>query len=100
MNICDFMVWTQTDTITRRIKKDEPFLKEKLRKAELFFMNYLLPELICRYQDPQLAKEISSLHCEQPSDMIKCTDCYQMFHYTCVNIPSGSKPRKCGCKDM
>uniref|UniRef100_A0AAV2KS97 G-protein coupled receptors family 1 profile domain-containing protein n=1 Tax=Knipowitschia caucasica TaxID=637954 RepID=A0AAV2KS97_KNICA len=70
MNICDFMVWTQTDTITRRIKKDEPFLKEKLRKAELFFMNYLLPELICRYQDPQLAKEISSLHCEQPSDMI------------------------------
>uniref|UniRef100_A0AAV2MNQ7 Uncharacterized protein n=1 Tax=Knipowitschia caucasica TaxID=637954 RepID=A0AAV2MNQ7_KNICA len=35
--------------------------------AKFFFMEYLLPELICHYQDPQLAEEIRCLHCKRPS---------------------------------
>ena len=100
MDMCDFMVWTKTSSIICRLRRDEPFLQETLPKAESFFMDHLLPELVCRCKDPDLAEEIKCLYCKKPSfgKMIKCTDCCQNFHYPCVNITRYSKKWKCGCK--
>ena len=100
MDMCDFMVWTKTSSIICRLRRDEPFLQETLPKAESFFMDHLLPELVCRCKDPDLAEEIKCLYCKKPSfgKMIKCTDCCQHFHYPCVNITRYSKKSKCGCK--
>lgn len=88
MDMCDFIVWTKTSIIICRLRRDEPFLQETLPKAESFFMDHLLPELVCRSKDPDLAEEIKCLYCKKPSfgKMIKCTDCCQHFHYACVNI--------------
>lgn len=102
MDVCDFMVWTKTSSITCRIGRDEPYLQKTLPKAKVFFMEHLLPELICHYHDPELAEEVRCQRCQRLSfgRMIKCTNCNQQFHYACVNVTRFSKTWKCGCKDM
>jgi len=45
------MVWTKTRSIICQLRRNKPFLQETLPKAELFFMDHLLPELICRCKD-------------------------------------------------
>ena len=92
----------QMEDTARQSYLTETLIQETLPMAEVFFMDHLLPELICRCKDPNLAEEIQCLclSCKRPSfgKMIACPDCCQHFHYACVNITRYSKKWKCGCK--
>lgn len=96
---CDFMVWTKQNALTHRVQVNSNFLTEALPKAEEFFMNHLLPELICRRHDPLLV-EVNCTTCKRPSfgKMIACTNCGQQFHYECVHIVRKTKNWTCGCQ--
>ena len=101
MDMCDFMVWTKTGSVICRLQRDEAFLQQSIPRAEVFFKEHLLPELLCRREDPKLAENTLCLHCKRPSfgKMIKCTKCSQHFHYECVNLTRKPKEWKCGsCK--
>ncbi len=71
----------KTCRIIYQLGRDEPFLQEILPKAEVFFMDHLLPELISHSKDPHLTGEIRCLHCKRSNfgKMIKCTDCCQLL---------------------
>lgn len=102
-NYCDFFVWTQgielTDKFLIRIEKDEEFCQKLLKKLENVFVHVVLPELVCRKNDPENEKpELQYCICKRPSfnPMIACdnTECeIEWYHYSCVNIkraPEGS----------
>uniref|UniRef100_A0A3B3TFQ3 YqaJ viral recombinase domain-containing protein n=1 Tax=Paramormyrops kingsleyae TaxID=1676925 RepID=A0A3B3TFQ3_9TELE len=45
---CDFVVWTKQDVTINRIGRDEEMLQAVLPKAEVFFKQNVLPELLTR----------------------------------------------------
>nr|XP_055074611.1 uncharacterized protein LOC129454126 [Misgurnus anguillicaudatus] len=48
---CDFVVWTQKEVKITRIARDEEMLQAVLPKAEVFFKQRVLPELLTRSMD-------------------------------------------------
>lgn len=46
---CDFVVWTQNDIHMERIEPDVEFWNQISKKAELFFKDVILPELVGKY---------------------------------------------------
>lgn len=100
LKLCDFVVWTKGGFAVTRVGRDEAFLKENLPKAETFFKRHLLPELICRHKDPLLTEEKPCSKCQRPKfgKMIRCLDCGNIYHCSCVNVTRMSKKWGCGCK--
>lgn len=48
-NHCDLVVWTQKDMAVVRVFPDQEFWEPRLQKAQSFFKNICLPELVGRY---------------------------------------------------
>ncbi|KAL2077859.1 hypothetical protein ACEWY4_027363 [Coilia grayii] len=46
---CDFVVWTQKDCAILRIFKDTAFWEPRLQKAQEFFVEVCLPELVAKH---------------------------------------------------
>ncbi|KAL1274388.1 hypothetical protein QQF64_027202 [Cirrhinus molitorella] len=85
---CDFVVWTKEDVAINRISKDEEMLQSVLPKAEVFFKQSVLPELLTRTMDPLMQVPTVCPHCQRPDFgmMIDCTKCKNHFHYTCARL--------------
>ena len=101
-NYCDFFVWTkgkhENDTRLVRVSKDLLFIENLKLKLENTFQNVILPELVCRKQDPHNEKEHQLYcYCKRPSfpPMIACdglTCKIEWFHYSCVNLTHTPSP--------
>ncbi|XP_039513627.1 uncharacterized protein LOC120469007 [Pimephales promelas] len=85
---CDFVVWTKQDVTINRINRDEEMLQAVLPKAEVFFKQCVLPELLTRRMDPLMQAPTVCPHCERPDFgmMIDCAKCKNHFHYTCARV--------------
>ena len=111
---CDFVVWTEQNTVIERIVVDKPFFEDILEDVKHFFIYGMLPELLGKWytrkpvadsngivQDPKLQLDDTIVdtedyercwcYCNQPSygTMIECenTDCtIQWFHCDCLRI--------------
>jgi putative phage-type endonuclease len=85
---CDFVVWTKQVVAINRITRDEEMLQAVLPKAEKFFKQSILPELLTRSMDPLMQSPTVCSHCQRPDFgmMIDCAKCKNHFHYTCARV--------------
>lgn len=118
---CDFIVWTCKDVHIERIYPDEQFWLECVEKAQLFFSNAILPELIGKWfsRPPPVStsvlssvlnvpttsdKEEQYCYCKGPEsgDMIGCDNpsCpYRWFHFDCLKLTVPPRSKKWFCPD-
>lgn len=87
---CDFVVWTKQDITINRISRDDEMLQAVLPKAEVFFKQSILPELLTRSMYPLMQAPTPAVcsHCQRPDfGMITdCAKCKNQFHYTCARV--------------
>lgn len=95
-NYCDFFVYCsgkkENDTFILRITKNNDFCEKLKEKLILIFNEVILPEIVCRKNDPENDLQ-QKLYCKccRPSfpPMIACEkkDCpIEWYHYSCVNV--------------
>jgi hypothetical protein len=98
---CDFVVWTESAVSISRVTRDDSLLERLLPKMQSFFLQYILPEIITRRNDPQIKDSVTCYICDRPEfgKMIKCANCENDFHYECVHINRKCKGWMCAtCK--
>ncbi len=83
---CDFVCWTPKGIHIERINKDPSIFLEIEPKLKLFFLNCILPQVLC-------VKEKADVYCfcrkGEFGQMIACdnSSCpYKWFHFSCVDI--------------
>ena len=105
---CDFVVWSEKDTVIERIVPDMEFIESALEKATKFFRYGILPELLGKYytklpsttenlmtelNDQEETSVPTQVWCyckkEEDGEMIKCESgrCeIEWFHTECLKI--------------
>lgn len=121
---CDFIVWLSEDIHIERIYPDEEFMASCIEKAQYFFQNAVLPELIgkfysrpdtvstnlpsessiCESQQDTSTDEQVYCYCKGPESgkMIGCDNqsCpFQWFHFDCLNLKAPPRAKTWYCPD-
>lgn len=123
---CDFVVWTTEDIHIERVYPDEQFWLSSIQKAQVFFRNAVLPELIGKWfsrpakppttavsmlpveSDTSLpttsAEDKFYCYCRGPEsgEMIACDNSlcpYVWFHFDCLKLRAPPRSKKWFCPD-
>ena len=60
LEYCDFVCWTKRDIFVERIFKQKDYFTDMVPQLKLFFMNYLLPEILTHSHKPSQSNSVSA----------------------------------------
>ena len=87
---CDFILWTCSDIHIERIYPDEAFWSQCVSKANIFFVNAILPELIGKWLSRPSASSTSSLPSDASTIMSDASSTNSDATAISSNAPTGS----------
>lgn len=110
---CDLVVWTEEESVIRRIKRDNFYIHELIVAAENFFKVAVLPELVGRFfsrgpggNPTNKLQQLLYCYCEKEEeegrDMVGCDNeacTRRWFHFACVGIKHPPKSKTWFCPD-
>jgi YqaJ-like viral recombinase domain len=113
VKFCDFVVYTQVDTLVLRIDPDEKVQQEIVAKCSEFFLKCILPELRCkiytRDSEQTVLKEMLQIeaecYCNQKLALEKFVMCnnemcaIKKFHLKCLKFKESDIPKKWLCPE-